>query len=397
MGLFKMFGVGGGKLDVVLDVEQVSAGGAISGAAKFFGGKRDQTIDALTLSLKCTTYRIEQTANGPVKRSDVTSIVPKTIIASNVLSSAGGTVEFRFSFPLHAGLYNSEPGKVEYKLYGAADIDGEVDPGDSETITVVGGQAFDSVAQGVAGPVITGSVIGVINVNDTVMAQWTDGRWYEGKVTNLVDDNVGVDWTDPNLGQSSWVTRALVKSMATWNADQASVVQAKAQAKEEAKAAALAAKTAADNAAAQKAAAQAAASKQALAAQQAAAAAAQKAAQAKVAPQKGGPQKVVPFGAGQPAAKPQVVPFGKGQVAAKQAPAAAKAAPAPVKSAADTAQNMHASAALTVGAKIVAIWTDGNWYPGTVSAIQPPWIGIDWQDPKLGASSWVEPHKVKLQ
>jgi sporulation-control protein spo0M len=37
----------------------------------------------------------------------------------------------------------------------------------------------------------------------------------------------------------------------------------------------------------------------------------------------------------------------------------------------------------------------GGWHPGRVVALQNGMIGVDWADPKLGESSWLQPHQVQ--
>lgn len=47
-----------------------------------------------------------------------------------------------------------------------------------------------------------------------------------------------------------------------------------------------------------------------------------------------------------------------------------------------------------VGAYVMAQWSDGNWHPGTVVQIGQGMYGIDWENPKLGASTWVAANQV---
>jgi hypothetical protein len=49
---------------------------------------------------------------------------------------------------------------------------------------------------------------------------------------------------------------------------------------------------------------------------------------------------------------------------------------------------------LAVGSLVVAQWQDGNWHPGRVTAMQNGFVGVDWDDPRLGASSWLQPTQV---
>ena len=52
-------------------------------------------------------------------------------------------------------------------------------------------------------------------------------------------------------------------------------------------------------------------------------------------------------------------------------------------------------APLGAGARVFAQWQDGNWYPGTVVQVQGSVVGVDWEDARLGSSSWVQAHQVQ--
>jgi hypothetical protein len=49
----------------------------------------------------------------------------------------------------------------------------------------------------------------------------------------------------------------------------------------------------------------------------------------------------------------------------------------------------------SIGAHVSAQHPNGNWYPGRIVAMQNGMIGVDWDDAKLGQSSWVQPHQVR--
>jgi hypothetical protein len=49
---------------------------------------------------------------------------------------------------------------------------------------------------------------------------------------------------------------------------------------------------------------------------------------------------------------------------------------------------------MAVGSQVMAQWQDGQWHPAVVVALQNGMIGVDWTDPNLGASSWVQPHQI---
>jgi hypothetical protein len=50
---------------------------------------------------------------------------------------------------------------------------------------------------------------------------------------------------------------------------------------------------------------------------------------------------------------------------------------------------------LAPGTAVMAQWQDGNWHRARVAGFQNGSYGIDWEDPKLGASSWCAPHQVR--
>jgi len=52
-------------------------------------------------------------------------------------------------------------------------------------------------------------------------------------------------------------------------------------------------------------------------------------------------------------------------------------------------------AILAPGTAVVAQWQDGNWYRARVSGFQNGMYGIDWDDAKLGASTWCAVHQVR--
>jgi hypothetical protein len=67
------------------------------------------------------------------------------------------------------------------------------------------------------------------------------------------------------------------------------------------------------------------------------------------------------------------------------------------KGAAMPQQQQHAAPQKSVGMgqHVSAQHANGNWYPGRVAALQNGMVGVDWDDPNLGQSSWVHPHQVR--
>jgi hypothetical protein len=210
--------------------------------------------------------------------------------------------------------------------------------------------------QGMAGGMMPGGMPAAMpaappgppQMGSQVMAQWQDGNWHPGVVVAMQNGMYGVDWTNPALGQSSWVYPQQVQ------------------------------------------------------------------AQPMSAPG------MMPGGMpGQPAmmhqqhqapmahAKPAHDPYAKKEdpYAAKKAahdPYAKKEDPYAAKGGFDGGKQAQAAmpakgggGALGMGSHVLAQWQDGNWHPGVVVAMQNGMYGVDWADPKLGQSSWVQPHQVR--
>ena len=54
-------------------------------------------------------------------------------------------------------------------------------------------------------------------------------------------------------------------------------------------------------------------------------------------------------------------------------------------------------APIAPGAAVLAQGPDGQWYPARVVQLQNNMVGVDWDNPALGASSWVQMHQVQPQ
>ena len=139
MGLFDMFGAGGGTIAIQPVSSAVAPGQSLVGNVIFRGGKRAQQINALTIRLTQELRQMEMTNQGPQPRSHTRDIVPSTSIAQPFMSTADQPTTIPFQLPLPQGLQNSAPNVVTYRLSVSADIPGEVDPGAGVEIQVVGG------------------------------------------------------------------------------------------------------------------------------------------------------------------------------------------------------------------------------------------------------------------
>ena len=332
MGLFDMFGAGGGRLQIQPQSPHVSAGSSLAGAVGFQGGSRPQQITKITLKLVMDQTQVQHTPQGPQQRTQSRDVIPAFPLAAAFTSTPGQVQQFGFDFAIPAGIPNSTPGQVKYRLVASADIDNEVDPGTNVEIQVVGGAPVQMGAPGMMPMQPAMMQPAPTQIGSDVVAQWTDGQWHPARVVAMQNGMIGVDWANPALGQSSWVYPQQVQ--------------------------------------------------------------AQQAGMAMGAPMMAQPpmQQHDPYAKQQhdPYAKQQHDPYAKQQhdPYAKQQHAAPHAK--------QNAPHAGAPAMLPqVGAQVLAQWQDGQWHPARVVAMQNGLVGVDWENPKLGQSSWVQPQQVR--
>ncbi|MBI2571250.1 MAG: sporulation protein [Candidatus Schekmanbacteria bacterium] len=345
MGWFDALGFGGGKLDIQLEEKRVSPGGSLRGRVIFRAGKREQEVKSIQANVSVTTYRMEPGPSGPQRASHAETIVKDRPIASAFTSEPGNTYDFDFAISLPQELYNSDPQDVEYRLRMTADIDGEVDPGDGETFSVLGGRPYPKQVFGAAVPGM-GLVPGA-----AVLAQWTDGSWQQARIVSATGNMIAVDWMDPRLGATAWLQPQ-------------QVVAAAGPGGQPMMGAPLAPGQPFPG--------------QPFPGQQ------MPGAPMMGQPMLGSPLPGAPFG-GQPAGfAPMAAPTVPGQ------PFGAPPFPGHPQMGAPAMQQP-----IGVGSSVLAQWTDGNWYPGAIVQVHGNLFGIDWQDPRLGASSWVQAHQIQ--
>ena len=129
MGLFDMFGAGGGKLTVEPQALTVQPGQTLQGKIAFTAGKRAQQITNIKARLAQTLQQMEMTQQGPQPRSHSQNVCPEVTLAGAFTAEPGNRYEFAFSFQIPAGIPSSAPNLCSYRLSASADIDGEGDPG----------------------------------------------------------------------------------------------------------------------------------------------------------------------------------------------------------------------------------------------------------------------------
>ncbi len=251
MGLFDMFGAGGGSLTIQPSTPHVAAGQMIVGNVVFQGGTRSQQINALTIRLTQDARSMQMTNQGPQPRSESRDVVPATPLTQPVQTTPGQPMSFPFQLQLPTSLPGSVPQQMSYHLRATADIPGEVDPGASIEIHVVGdaqpGMMQPGMMQPDAQPGVP-SVAGVVGAaaaalgvagmmqpdmmqpgmmqpgmmqpgmppmggapmqiapDTRVYAQWQgDGQLHPATVRGFANGYYQVDWQDPRLGANSYV------------------------------------------------------------------------------------------------------------------------------------------------------------------------------------------------
>jgi hypothetical protein len=248
MGLFDMFGAGGGSVAFQLQSPMVQAGSAVTGNIVFTGGKRAQQITKITLKLTQETRSMQMTNNGPQPHTQSRDVVPMFQVTGPFASTPGQPTAFPFQIPVPQGAPNTMAGQVTYHLRCAVDIDNEVDPGSAAEIQVVGGTqpqmggmpGNPMMQQGQMGgmpqqmmggmpgqmmgqpmgmqpqmmqPQMGGQMMqpqmgGQMQIaNGThVLAQWGgDGQMHPGRVVGFQNGMYGVDWDEPRLGATTYV------------------------------------------------------------------------------------------------------------------------------------------------------------------------------------------------
>ncbi len=203
MGLFDVFGAGGGKLALQIQVPTVKSGGMLAGVVTFTGGKRAQQIKVLTGRLGCSI-----TAGGSPSSQEV---VPTFTIAPPFASSPGQTQTFPFQVQVPPTAYGSAPNEVSYTFSVNADIDGEIDPGASAAINVIGPSlqkggapmdkgGYDKGMGDQKGGYDKGGKGGGLQPGDHCQAQYSDGQYYGATITQFNGKQYEVQWDDGSPG-----------------------------------------------------------------------------------------------------------------------------------------------------------------------------------------------------
>jgi len=257
MGLFDVFGAGGGTAAIQIGATMVGAGSALQGNVVFTGGKRAQQITAVTMRVSQSHQSMKMTKEGPRQHTESRDVIPSFQISGATQSVPGQPQMFPFSINIPAAAPPSIQGQLSYTLHANIDIPGEVDAGASVPLTIVGGQMpmqqpmmgqmpqqpmgypqqpmmgqmpqqpmgypqqpmmgqmpqqpmmgqmpQQPMGYGQMPPQMPPPMAMPLQMGSFVVALHPSGNWAPGRVTAMQNGMIGVDWEDPKLGASSWV------------------------------------------------------------------------------------------------------------------------------------------------------------------------------------------------
>ncbi|MEO8698969.1 MAG: sporulation protein [Kofleriaceae bacterium] len=151
MGFFDKLGAGGGKITVDVEPATHVAGNTVRGTITFTGGKRAQKVTALLVWLTRGAGTDINLGKGAVQEKDGESapLGEKVTVTGELMAQPGQAHTFAFELPIPTRIMNSrsmdingQPGPVmqHYRVWGTADIPGEIDKhGQSTDFEVTGG------------------------------------------------------------------------------------------------------------------------------------------------------------------------------------------------------------------------------------------------------------------
>lgn len=128
MGLFDVFGAGGGTLTLQLQAMQVAPGRTAFGVVTFTGGKRAQNITSIEVRMTMTVA-LPTVPGKPPAGSQVTNVVPEQTLSGPFSVAPGEVCPFQFSLQLPPQMQAEVKRQIDYRVSASADIPGEVDAG----------------------------------------------------------------------------------------------------------------------------------------------------------------------------------------------------------------------------------------------------------------------------
>ena len=140
MGLFDMFGAGGGTLTIQPQSTQVAAGQLVAGTVTFTGGKRAQQVTNIKVRFVAETREQPKPGQAPPTPQNK-PVVPELTVTGAFQTQPGTPHSFPFQFQLPPQLAAEIKGQLDYKLTASVDIPGEPDAHAVADLQVLGGVA----------------------------------------------------------------------------------------------------------------------------------------------------------------------------------------------------------------------------------------------------------------
>jgi sporulation-control protein len=140
--IMRSFGVGGARIDTVLDNPEVQVGGTLSGEVRITGGQHEQEIRGVELELatRCFAER-----NGGDKTYSDFTLGAATLNPGIIRSRESRTLPFQIRLPAMTPI---SLGSTQTVLRTRLDVAGAVDPRDADPIRVRPNAAIAAVLQG---------------------------------------------------------------------------------------------------------------------------------------------------------------------------------------------------------------------------------------------------------
>ena len=410
MGLFDMFGAGGGALQIQV-MGQATSGGTLTGNLVFTGGKRAQNVTNIAIRMSMDQRSMQMTPQGPQQRTDSRDIVPRIVVTQTFSSTPGQPSTFPFQMTIPGGLPSTTQGVVTYHLRASADIDNEPDPGASQEIQVMG--TGPAVAQGMPGQMMPGQGMpGQMMPGQMMPGQGMPGQMMPGQMMpgqGMPGQMMPGQMPGQGMPGQMMPGMAGVAGMVAGVAGMAGMAQGMAPGMAQGMAPGMGQGMAPG-----------------MAPQQLAIGTRVMAIwtdgqyhpariqfaqngvyyvdweeahlgqtspvypqQLQIHPQQHAAAPVAAYAAQPAPVQKAVDPYA--QQAAKHDPYAAKGGVDPY-----AAKGVAPGGAVAVGAAVMAQHpSNQQWYPGRVASVQNGMIGVDWDDPAMGASSWVMPAAVQ--
>lgn len=133
-------GIGGAKVEVILEPGAVPRGSYAKGEVIVRAGKLDQKCNGVILQLSRTKV-VRQSVNGNMQDVDVTDTLSEENLAAYEQDLRPGN-EFHYSFSVMVPDEGGEEQRVTYKITASADIPGAIDPSDTKKLVTSAPQAF---------------------------------------------------------------------------------------------------------------------------------------------------------------------------------------------------------------------------------------------------------------